>query len=195
MSKRKWHHPEVPVEERGTKVWRSAGELEDTPGLRQWVDKEFPRASEVMRDEDDQENTRRTFLKLMGASTALAGLGLASCRRPEALIVPFLDSVEWTIPGKATYYATSMPSATGAIPLVAANFEGRPTKLEPNKQNPSANGVDSRVQASVLGLYDPARSRYFLENGNQSVETPLSKSSMIIPRAEISQLSSVRMTH
>ena len=74
MSKRKWHHPEVPVEERGTKAWRSAGELEDTVGLRQWVDKEFPRASEVMRDEDDQENTRRTFLKLMGASTALAGL-------------------------------------------------------------------------------------------------------------------------
>lgn len=165
MSKRKWHHPDVPVEERGTKVWRSAGELEDTPGLRQWVDKEFPRASEMMRDEDDQENTRRSFLKLMGASTALAGLGLASCRRPEALIVPFLDSVEWTIPGKATYYATSMPSATGAVPLVAANFEGRPTKLEPNKQNPGANGVDSHTQASILGLYDPARSRYFLENG------------------------------
>lgn len=165
MSKRKWHHPEVPVEERGTKAWRSAGELEDTVGLRQWVDKEFPRASEVMRDEDDQENTRRTFLKLMGASTALAGLGLASCRRPEALIVPYLDSVEWTIPGKLTYYATSMPSATGAIPLVAANHESRPTKLEPNKRNPSANGVDARVQASILGLYDPARSRYFLENG------------------------------
>ena len=165
MSKRKWHHPEVPAEERGTKVWRSAGELEDTPGLRQWVDKEFPRASEMMRDEDDQENTRRSFLKLMGASTALAGLGMASCRRPESLIVPFLDSVEWTIPGKATYYATSMPSASGAVPLVAANFEGRPTKLEPNKQNPTANGVDSHTQASILGLYDPARSRYFLENG------------------------------
>ncbi len=165
MSKRKWHHPEVPVEERGTKVWRSAGELEDTPGLRQWVDKEFPRASEMMRDEEDQENTRRSFLKLMGASTALAGLGLASCRRPESLIVPFLDSVEWTIPGKATYYATSMPGANGAVPLVAATFEGRPTKLEPNKQNPGANGVDSHTQASILGLYDPARSRYFLENG------------------------------
>lgn len=165
MSKRIWHHPEVPVEEHGTKVWRSAGELEDTPGLRQWVDKEFPRAAEMMRDEEDQETTRRSFLKLMGASTALAGFGLSSCRTPESLIVPFLDSVEWTIPGKATYYATSMPSASGAIPLVAANFEGRPTKLEPNKQNPSANGVDSRTQASVLGLYDPARSRYFLENG------------------------------
>lgn len=165
MSKRKWHHPEVPAEELGTKVWRSAGELEDTPGLRQWVDREFPRAAEVMRDEEDQENTRRDFLKLMGASTALAGLGLASCRRPEALIVPYLDSVEWTVPGKATYYATSMPCSTGAIPLVAATFEGRPTKLEPNKQNPAANGAGSHVQASVLGLYDPARSRYFLENG------------------------------
>ncbi|MFT5905050.1 MAG: MoCo/4Fe-4S cofactor protein with predicted Tat translocation signal [Cryomorphaceae bacterium] len=165
MSKRKWHHPEVPVEERGSKAWRSAGELEDTPGLRQWVDKEFPRASEMMRDEGDQETTRRSFLKLMGASTALAGLGLASCRRPEALIVPYLDSVEWTIPGKATYYATSMPSASGAIPLVAANYEGRPTKLDGNKQNPGGNGVDAMAQASILGLYDPARSRFFLESG------------------------------
>ena len=165
MSKRKWHHPEVPAEERGTKAWRSAGELEDTPSLRQWVDREFPRAAEMMRDEDDQENTRRSFLKLMGASTALAGLGLASCRRPESLIVPYVDSVEWTIPGKPTYYATSMPSATGATPVVAANYEGRPTKLESNKQSPDSNGVDSFVQASILDLYDPARSRYFLSAG------------------------------
>ena len=66
MSKRKWHHPEVPAGERVTKVWRSAGELEDTPALRQWVDREFPRAAESMRDEDDRESTRRDFLKVMG---------------------------------------------------------------------------------------------------------------------------------
>jgi len=85
MSKRKWHHPEVSAEEPTTKVWRSAGDLEDTRQLREWVDREFPRAAETMRDEDDRESTRRDFLKLMGASTALAGFGLAACRRPEAL--------------------------------------------------------------------------------------------------------------
>ena len=32
---------------------------------------------------------------------ALAGFGLSSCRRPEAHLVPFTKSVEWTIPGQA----------------------------------------------------------------------------------------------
>ncbi len=166
MSKRKWNHPEVPAEDLGNKVWRSAGELEDTPGLRQWVDKEFPRASEMMRDEEDQETTRRSFLKLMGASTALAGFGLAACRRPESLIVPYIDSVEWEIPGKPSYYATAMPSADGAVSLVATYHEGRPTKLEPNKLA-GTSGVGSRTQASILDLYDPARSRNFLAKGEK----------------------------
>ncbi len=166
MSKRKWNHPEVPAEDLGNKVWRSAGELEDTPGLRQWVDREFPRASEQMRDEEDQETTRRSFLKLMGASTALAGFGLAACRRPEALIVPYINSVEWSIPGKPSYYATAMPSANGALSLVATYHEGRPTKLEPNKLAGTA-GVGSMAQASILDLYDPARSRNFLAKGEK----------------------------
>jgi len=175
MSKRKWNHPEASKEELGTKVWRSAGDLEDTRQLREWVDKEFPRAAETMRDEDDRENTRRDFLKLMGASTALAGFGLAACRRPEALIVPYVDSVEWTIPGKHTYYATSMPSANGAIPLVATTYEGRPTKLEPNKNFPGGRGADAMVQASILGLYDPARSRNYLSEGKVIKKTDAEK--------------------
>ncbi len=176
MSKRKWNHPEASKEELGTKVWRSAGDLEDTRQLREWVDREFPRASETMR-EDERENTRRDFLKLMGASTALAGFGLASCRRPEALIVPFTDSVEWTIPGKPTYYATSMPSANGAVSIVATNYEGRPTKLEPNKNFPNGKGggADAMVQASILGLYDPARSRNYLSEGKVIKKTDAEK--------------------
>lgn len=165
MSKRKWHHPEVPAEERGTKVWRSAGELENTSQLRQWVDREFPRAAEMMSDENDRENTRRDFLKLMGASTALAGFGLASCRQPEKYIVPYANSVEWQIPGKPTFYASSMPTSAGAIPLVVTNHDGRPTKLEPNKQHPDGSGTGAQAQASVLDMYNPARSRKFLEKG------------------------------
>ena len=67
MSKRKWQHPEAPAGENGTKAWRSAGQLEDTSGLRQWVEREFPRAAETMIDEDDRESSRRDFLKVMGA--------------------------------------------------------------------------------------------------------------------------------
>jgi hypothetical protein len=59
-----------------------------------------------MADEDEMETSRRSFLKLMGASTALAGFGMAACRRPESYIVPYTKAPEWVIPGKATYYAS-----------------------------------------------------------------------------------------
>jgi len=165
MSKRKWHHPEIPSGESTTKAWRSAGELEDTSGLRQWVEREFPRAAETMIDEDDRESTRRDFLKLMGASTALAGFGLAACRRPVELIVPYVKAPEWVIPGKPLYYASTMPVAGGSVPLMVTNHEGRPTKLEPNGIHPAGSGADAFVQASVLNLYDPARSKDVLSGG------------------------------
>lgn len=167
MSKRKWHHPEIPTGERVTKAWRSAGELEDTSGLRQWVEREFPRAAETMIDENDRESTRRDFLKVMGASTALAGFGLAACRRPIELIVPFVNAPEWVIPGKPLYYTSTMPVAGGSVPLMVTTFEGRPTKLEPNKIHPAGVGTDTFAQASVLNLYNPARSRSFLNKGEK----------------------------
>ncbi len=167
MSKRKWQHPEAPAGENVTKAWRSAGQLEDTAGLRQWVEREFPRAAETMIDENDRESSRRDFLKVMGASTALAGFGLAACRRPEELIVPYVNAPEWVIPGKPLYYASSMPLASGAVPAVVTNYQGRPTKLEPNRIHPENDGHSAFMQASVLNLYNPARSRDFLNKGNK----------------------------
>jgi hypothetical protein len=69
------------------------------------------------------------------------------------------------IPGKATYYASAMPRAHGATPLVVTTFEGRPTKLGPNKLHPDAEGTDAFAQASVLDLYSPSRSRTVLKSG------------------------------
>jgi molybdopterin-containing oxidoreductase family iron-sulfur binding subunit len=162
MSKRIWQHPEVPADET-TVSWRSAGQLHDTPEFRQWLDREFPKGAAELADGEDAETTRRSFLKLMGASTALAGFGMAACRRPEQYIVAYTQAPEWVIPGKATYYATSMPRAGGATPLVVTSFEGRPTKLGPNDLHPDAAGTDVFAQASILDLYAPNRSRRFLE--------------------------------
>ncbi len=163
MSKRILQHPEVPTGET-TVAWRSPGQLEDTAEFRQWLDREFPRAAAEMTDEDDAETSRRSFLKIMGASTALAGFGMAACRRPETYIVPYTKAPEWVIPGKATFYASSMPRATGATPLVVTTFEGRPTKVAPNHLHPDAEGTDAFAQASVLDLYCPSRSRKFLKS-------------------------------
>jgi molybdopterin-containing oxidoreductase family iron-sulfur binding subunit len=129
------------------------------------MEREFPQGVAEMADEEDAELSRRSFLKLMGASTALAGFGLAACRRPESYIVPYNKAPEWVIPGKATYYASSMPRPGGAVPLVVTTFEGRPTKVAPNALHPDTSGTDAFTQASVLDLYSPSRSRNVLSKG------------------------------
>src|SRR5258708_6686047 len=157
------HPPEPPT---GKHYWRSLGEYSVSPEFRQWLEREFPQGiSELNGD----EWSRRDFLKLMGASMALAGVGLTSCRRPELHLVPFTKNVEWTIPGKFLYYATAMPRRNGAIPLVATTVDGRPIKLEGNPLHPATAGAtDTFVQASVLDLYDPTRSKRFVRNGKTS---------------------------
>ena len=172
MSKRVWNHPEVPENEAGTKVWRSAAELDGSPLFEDWLHREFPEKNGELTEEE-RELSRRNFVKLMGASSALAGLGLASCRRPESYIVPYTEAPEWIIPGKALYYATAMPRSGGATPVVAVSFEGRPTKLEANSVCPDGGGTDAFCQASVLNLYDPNRSKDVLKNGKKSSRTEL----------------------
>ena len=157
--KRVLEHP--PEEQTGKRYWRSLGELSDTPEFRGWLEKEFPAGAAQM---EGDEWSRRSFLKLMGASMALAGLGLNSCRRPEAHLLPFSKSVEWAIPGKALFYATAMPRRTGALPLVVSTVDGRPIKIEGNPLHPASGGAtDAFAQASILDLYDPARSQRFVE--------------------------------
>jgi MoCo/4Fe-4S cofactor protein with predicted Tat translocation signal len=162
--KRVFNHGEKPLT--GKKYWRSLGELEDTPEFRQWLEREFPAgASELRLD----PVSRRNFLKLMGASTALAGLGLSACRRPLKHLVPFTNGVEWAIPGKPLFFATSMPDWRGAIPLVVTTYDGRPTKIEGNPLHPLTQGrTDTWAQSSVLDLYDPDRARFFLNRGKKS---------------------------
>src|ERR1041384_7598051 len=161
--KRVFHHPPEPSN--GTKYWRSIGELNGTPEFQQWLEREFPSGAAQLNGD---EWSRRGFLKLMGASMALAGVGLTSCRRPELHLVPFTKNVEWTIPGKFLYYATAMPRRTGAIPLIATTVDGRPIKLEGNPLHPASGGsTDVFAQASILDLYDPTRSRRFAQRAQK----------------------------
>src|SRR6266487_1653327 len=162
--KRVFQHPPEPLT--GKHYWRSLGELSDTPEFRKWLEQEFPAGAAEL---NGAEWSRRSFLKLMGASMALAGIGLTSCRKPEMHLVPFTKNVEWTIPGKFLYYATAMPRRTGAIPLIATTVDGRPIKLEGNPLHPASGGAtDTFAQASILDLYDPSRSQRFVHKGKRS---------------------------
>src|SRR5208283_4800217 len=166
-----FRHP--PENLHGKRYWRSLEELADAPQFRDWLHREFPAgASEVEVD----GLSRRNFLRVMGASLGLAGIGLTGCRRPEAYVVPYTKSVEWLIPGKAVLYTTSMPGPQGGLPLIATTYEGRPTKLEGNPLVPWGNGgTDLFAQATVLDLYDPDRARAFTFNGLESTAQEFDK--------------------
>ncbi len=157
-------HPEIPAGET-TVAWRSAGQLAGAAGFREWLEHEFPHGPPGPAAAGDDALGRRSFLKLMGASSALAGFGVAACRRPEQYIVPFSQAPEWVIPGKPVFYATAMPRPAGATPLVATTFEGRPTLVAPNRLHPDCAGTDHFAQAAVLDLYSPDRSRTVLKAG------------------------------
>jgi MoCo/4Fe-4S cofactor protein with predicted Tat translocation signal len=161
--KRIFEHPSEP--QNGKKYWRSLDELATTPEFTAALEREFPQGAAEF---NGGEVSRRHFMKIMGASTALAGIGLSGCRRPEMHLVPFTHSAEWSIPGKFLFYTSSMPSPLGYMPLIVSTYEGRPTKIEGNPYHPMNDGhggTDLYAQASVLNMYDPDRSRSFLQGG------------------------------
>jgi MoCo/4Fe-4S cofactor protein with predicted Tat translocation signal len=139
----------------GKKYWRSLEELADSKIFREILHREFPDNASEWTDPVG----RRTFMKLMGASLALAGL-TACTKQPTEHIAPYVRQPEELVPGRPQFFATSMPHAGFGIGLVVESHEGRPTKVEGNKDHPaSLGGTDSFSQASVLGLYDPDRSQ------------------------------------
>jgi len=154
----------------GKKYWRSLDELADTPVFREFVAREFPQQAEEWNDPIE----RRTFIKLMGASLALAGLSGCVFQPPEK-IVPNVKQPEEHVPGKALFYATAAPLFGAAIPILVRSNEGRPTKIEGNPEHPNnrpaevesenpvwnprgSSATDIFTQASLLNLYNPDRS-------------------------------------
>ena len=158
--------PPCPHPETGPKYWRSLDEMADTPEFREWLGREFPSgASELAAD----ASSRRTFMKIMASSFALAGVGLTGCRRPVENIVPFSRMPEDYVHGVSRYYATAMPTRTGAVPLVVKSHEGRPVKIEGNADHPEGiGGTNAWTQASILNLYDVDRAKNF-RRGQQTI--------------------------
>jgi molybdopterin-containing oxidoreductase family iron-sulfur binding subunit len=147
----------------GRRYWRSLDELADTPEFKEWLHREFPQGASEL----DGSN-RRHFLKIMAASFAFAGVATlgGGCRRPEEKLEPFGQQPSNYIYGKPDYYATAMPTRTGAVPLIAKSYEGRPIKVEGNAMFPGSNGgTDRYAQASILDLYDVDRAKQFKHDG------------------------------
>jgi molybdopterin-containing oxidoreductase family iron-sulfur binding subunit len=140
---------------RGREYWRSLEAVSETPEFREFLHREFPQNASEWLDPVG----RRGFLKLMGASLALAGVS-ACTRQPDEAIVPYVRQPEELVPGKPLFYATAMPFGGAGIGLLVENHEGRPTKIEGNPDHPTSRGAtDLFAQASILDLYDPDRSQ------------------------------------
>lgn len=142
--------------------FRSLEQLEGSKEYTEKAHREFPEGASEMNN----DWSRRNFMGIMGASIALAGL--AGCRRPKEKIVPYVKPPEDVIPGIAQQYATTMSFGTSSYGIVVESHEGRPTKIEGNTLHSSTLGSsNAMIQASMLGLYDPDRSKKVLQNGKE----------------------------
>jgi molybdopterin-containing oxidoreductase family iron-sulfur binding subunit len=164
--KRVLDHPDAPAT--GRRYWRGVEEYAQSEEFHGWLEREFPQgAAEFWGD----GVSRRSFLRLMGASVALAGLGLSGCRRPEAYLVSYTKSPEWQIPGKNLFFTAAAPRPRGALPLLVTSFDGRPIKVDGNPEHPVVQGKsDAHAQASILDLYDPDRAKRYLNQGQASTK-------------------------
>lgn len=150
------------ADSRGQHYWRSLEELAETKEFQDWVEDEFPNRQSLLGVD------RRDFLKFMGASMLLAGLG--GCRGyflPQQKIVPHVKALEDRVAGGILEYATAASSMGYAIGVLAKSYEARPIKLDGNPDHPAIDGhsdpvrrtkgLDSITQSTLLELYDPER--------------------------------------
>ncbi len=113
---------------------------------------------------DDGSASRRDFLKLCGFSFAVTTL--ASCQTKVRKVVPYVVAPYEITPGEANYYASSYISGSDYCGIVVKTREGRPIKIEGNPESGiTRGGTSSRVQASLMELYDTSRYQAPLKEG------------------------------
>ncbi|MDG2030739.1 MAG: TAT-variant-translocated molybdopterin oxidoreductase [Phycisphaerales bacterium] len=155
----------IPPHLKGRELWRSLEQLAETDEYRSFAEREFQKGASELEGED-----RRQFLRVMGASLALAGLGTAACRRlPETKIAPYAQRPDDRIPGVPVEYATNFELGGVATGVLAKSFDGRPINIEGNARHPGSEGAcGAMAQGTVLALYDPDRLRQLKHSGENA---------------------------
>ena len=148
------------------KYWKGLAEIHNDPIVEKLKQNEFTEeipVDEFLSDKDipATSTSRRDFLKFLGFSTAAATL--AACEAPIIKSIPYVVKPDEIIPGIANYYATTMYDGHDFASILVKNREGRPIKIDANK-----SATNSRVQASILSLYDSSRLKNPKYNGIDS---------------------------
>jgi MoCo/4Fe-4S cofactor protein with predicted Tat translocation signal len=152
---------DVGQSSKAPRLWRSMAEYENDPEFQRYVQSEFPTPLEQTAPNSAD---RRRFMQLMSASFALAGA--AGCRWEQDKVLPMTRQPEGVIPGVPQYYHTAMELGGVGMPLRVKSYDGRPIKVDGNPMHPdSLGGTRAYEQGSVLGMYDPDRSRTPLNAG------------------------------
>ena len=144
------------------KYWKGVEELNDSPEFSTVKHKEF---SEYIPVEDfvaDQEmlesskTNRRDFLKYLGFGVTAASL--AACETPVNKAIPYVVKPEKINAGVASWFASTYDDGYDFCSILVKTREGRPIKIEGNKQSTVTQGaINARVNSSVLSLYDGER--------------------------------------
>ncbi len=153
------------------KYWKSVEELKENSSIVETLQQnEF--VEEIPTDEflgdkevlETSSTTRRDFLKYVGFTTAAASL--AACEGPVIKSIPYVVAPDEIVPGVANYYASAIADGFDFANVLVKTREGRPIKIERNDLS-AMGGVNARVQASVLSLYDSNRLPVPLVDGNE----------------------------
>lgn len=146
--------------------FQSMEQVFGSPAFEKMMKDEFPEDAAEWLD----PVTRRRFLTLSGASIALAAAaGCNPSLKPasQKKIIPYVKKPEAITPGIPLFFPTALTLGGVALGVIVKSVEGRPIKVEGNPAHPgSLGGTDVFTQATILGVYDPDRSKGITEKGS-----------------------------
>ncbi len=142
--------------------WRGLDRLARDPAFVARASAEFPQLASALAVPRD----RRSVLKLMAASLALAGLTGCDDGAPDGVLIPPVLPPANTVAAGSRMFATASVLGGYATGILVRHHNGRPIKVEGNTRHPASLGGTSAIgQAEILGFYDPDRSRGLLHDG------------------------------
>jgi len=144
------------VRERDSRYYLGLEEWMKDPEFTKFVEAEF-QSSPIREGFEKEEGwARREFLKLMGASLAMASAGCI--RRPVQKIVPYNKQPEEVTFAVPNFYTSTWSDGSDFASLLVRTREGRPLKYEGLTEHPlHKGGLLPRAHAHLLSLYDPDR--------------------------------------
>jgi molybdopterin-containing oxidoreductase family iron-sulfur binding subunit len=140
------------------KYWKSLEELK------------YPNKAQIQKEVEFQESVKEEFQlgnlagisrrKFLALSAATLAITTTACKnyRDKGEIVPYNQKPLDSLPGKASYYASTCTACSHHCGILIKTVDGRPIKVDGNPDNPRNKGkICATGQANILNLYNPER--------------------------------------